>query len=258
VKLSVLVPSIRTENLKNLYDSIKQSFSEEFEFIVASPYDLPWVLKDIYNVKLIKTYRSPLAAQQQALIQSTGEWIIWCADDGECLPDMLDDSFKLLEGKDYKTIIVSKYLEGNNPVGMENKEYYMLHTHDNMRLKGVPINAMLLNCGVVSNQLLVELGGWDASKFEVCPMGYTDFSIRALKYGAEFILQDKPVFKCSHEPGLEGSHAPIHNAQTRKDEPIFKMIYYKENDRMVIPLDNWKQTEEVWSRRFNEGIASTA
>jgi len=114
MKLSVLVSSIRTERLKNLYDSIKQSFSGEFELIVISPYDLPWVMKDIYNVKLIKSFRSPCACQQQGLLEATGDWLAWSSDDCTYLPNAIDDSFKLLEGKDENTIIVSKILRATN------------------------------------------------------------------------------------------------------------------------------------------------
>jgi hypothetical protein len=251
-KLSVLVPSIRTGNLIRLYESIKGSFSKEFEMIVASPYELPPPLAILPNVKWIKTFRSPIAAQQEALIHSTGKWVSWAADDGIYLPNCLDESFELLQGKDYKTIIVSKYHEGDNQQGMDDDKYYLLHTHDTMRLMGVPMPCLLLNCGLVSRQLLMELGGWEASRFQACPISYNDFSIRAFKYGANWILQDKPVFKCSHEPGMTGTHGPIHIAQTQHDQPIFSGIYSNINDRMVIDIDNWKQSDEVWTIRFGE------
>lgn len=253
-KLSVLVPSIRPGNLISLYNSIKMSFSGEFEMIVAGPYELPTPLAALPNVKWIKTFRSPIAAQQEALIHSTGEWISWMADDGVALPGMLDESFKLLEGKGYKWIVVSKYQEGDNPVDMDTDKYYFLRHHDSMRLPGVPTPAMLLNCGLVSCQLLMGMGGWEASRFQVCPMSYNDFSIRAFKFGAEWILQDKPVFKCSHLPGGQGDHLPIHIAQTEYDQPVFTGIYSTLHDRMVIDINNWKESPEVWDLRFKEGI----
>jgi hypothetical protein len=149
-------------------------------------------------------------------------------------------------------IIVSKYLEGDNPTSMDTNDYYYLRFHQSMMLKGVPNDAMLLNCGMVSRKMLLELGGWDASKFEVLPLAYTDFSIRALKYGAKFIIQNDPVCTCTHMPGMTGDHGPIHTAQTFRDMPMFQMLYCKPTDRMIIDINNWQKSPERWVRRFGE------
>lgn len=250
MKLSVLVPSIRTENLKRLYDSVGSAFSGTFEFIVISPYDLPSELNQD-NVKLIKSWRSPIACQQQGLMQSQGEYITWAADDGVYLPGSLDESFKILDGEDYKTVVMGKYLEGDTPVNMESNWYYTLCNHDSMKsLPGIPEDSLMLNCGLVSKQLLFELGGWDCFRFQVCPMAYNDFAIRAQKFGAKFIIQSMLMFKCSHEPGMMGTHGPIHVAQTNHDEPVFRGLYGIIYDRNVIDINNWENTPEKWGIRF--------
>lgn len=251
MKLTVICPGIRPDNWYKLYNSVTDAFMGDFQMIFIGPYDLPENLRDRSNIKYIKSFRSPIACQQQGLIAAEGEWIAWAADDGVYISGTLLTSFELLEGQDYKTIIVSKYQEGDNPIGMDNDWYYTLSNHDTMKLPGVPKDAMLLNCGLVSRQLLLELGGWEARRFQVCPMSYNDLSIRAYKYGAKFILQPNAVFKCGHMPGATGDHGPIHIGQTEYDQPIFTGIYSNENDRIKIDINNWMESEERWPlRRF--------
>lgn len=255
MKLSILVPGIRPNNWDALYTSIDQACMSPtltWEMIVISPYDLPVDLWAKGNVRHIKSFRSPIAAQQEGLCEVKGDYVAWCADDGICLPGSFDQVFEALIGEDYKTIIVGKYMEGDNVNDMLKGFYYCLKYHESMRLPGVPDNARLLNCGVVARRLLEELGGWDAETFQVCPMAYNDLSIRALKYGAKFILLGDPIFKCSWLPGLQGDHGPIHIAQTEYDQPAFDKIYTEANDRMVINMNNWRRTSEKWRLRFGD------
>lgn len=254
VKLSILIPSIRTENLRRLYDSIKLAFSGEFEAIVASPYPLPDNMQ-FDNVKLITTWRAPLAAQQEALTQATGEWVSWCADDGWCLPNSYDQAFQLLEGKDYKTIITGKYQEGERKDdNMEKIDYYILNNHHGSQAVFLPENSYMLNCGLVSRKLLLEVGGWDSREFVTCPPGYNDLAVRLNKYGCEFIIPDFMMFECTHMPGETGDHSSIHRAQTLLDEPKFREIWSHPyfSKRISVDLYNYKRTPEKWEMRFGK------
>lgn len=254
-KLSVLVPSIRPHNLKKLYDSIKEACSQTFEMIVVSPFELPESLKTEDNVRLIQDWGSPIRAQQLGLVNSTGEYVSWCADDGICLPGSYDKAFELLEGKDYKTVIMGKYREGDgNTDEMVKDHYYYLNNHSGSVCQFMPDNTLMLNCGIVSRQILFELGGWDAKTFQVCPYAYHDLAIRLQKYGCEFIIQQEEMFKCSHMPDCTGDHGPIHMAQIYFDEPMFKEIYNHPywSKRIAIDIDNWKQAPTKWERRFGK------
>lgn len=252
MKLSVLLPSIRVGNIKRLYESIQKSTKEEFELIVVGPYDLPFTVRDIKNIKYIKDFGSPVRAQQIALNNACGEWIAWASDDGYFLPGTLEIAFSLVENS--KSVIIGKYFEGNHSKDMEDIHYYYIYTHDASRCPFVPKNCLMLMEGIVSREIAYELGGWDAQSFEVLPMAFNDFSIRLYNYGCQFKFQSEPMFKCGHMPGTEGDHGPIHNAQTFYDLPRFKLIYSKESSkqRIKIPLDNWKNTPEVWERRFKK------
>lgn len=254
MKLSVLIPSIRPQNLQRLYDSIKSSFSGEFEAIVIGPYGLPDSLKDVANVKFIESWQSPLAAQQHGLTQATGEYISWAADDGWYLPNSLDIAFELVKDKDYKAVVMGKYQEGDRVNDhMEKDDYYILNNHDGSKCMFLPEHTYMLNCGILSRQILLELGGWDAKNFWTCPPGYNDLAIRLQKYGCEFIIQQPLMFACTHLPGLMGDHAPIHNVQTLRDEPMFKEIWNHPyfSKRLAINIDNWKQAPEIWENRFH-------
>lgn len=257
MKLSVIVPSIRINSLTKLYWSVLSSCQCVFEFIVISPNDfLEWP-NPSPNVKWIKSHRSPNTCQQQGLLEATGDYICFAADDGEFLPGALEEACYLMKiskleyGADsYRTIVVGKYLEGNSPIGMKSEDYYRFKYHKPYRLAGINPEWIIFNCGLISNKFIGELGGWDAENFEVPTIGHADLGIRAQKAGAKMVLMKEPMFKCSHQPGKSGDHAPIHVAQTKRDLPRFQEMYAKPNDRINITLDNWKNTPEVWKERF--------
>ena len=264
MKLSVIVPGIRPQNWEELYFSVGLPMSD-FEMIFVGP-ESPKVFGSwFYASKYIKSFRSPNAAQQQGLMAATGDYITFAADDGIFLPGALDHAFELLniinaltpsEEPSYKRIVIGKYLEGDTPhPDMLKEDYYRFKYHKAYRIPGVPQENLIFNCGIISRKFMLDLGGWDAQNFECTTMAHADLGIRAFKAGAEMILMDKVMFKCSHEPRQTGTHGPIHRAQTRRDEPTFKRIYSNPKvyaDRIKIPLDNWEKTPEIWSERFGK------
>lgn len=261
-RLSILCPSIRSDKLINLYKSIPESFSDTWELIVISPYVLPTEVK-ADNVRLIQDMGTPIRCQQIGLINATGDYITWAADDGYFLAGALDIAFEKLKNQDYKTLIMGKYVEGEYIGDFDNSymlgdTYYYLKKHRNSEMKFIPDDALMLNVGVVSRQLLNEIGGWDC-QFEVCPMAYNDCAIRLKRYGAKFIIQNELMFKCSHLPGRQGDHAPIHTGQVYHDQPLFNYIYSSPDavNRIKIDIDNWKESPTKWLRRwghFQDGV----
>lgn len=258
-KLSVIVPSIRPQNLLAIYNSID---IEDFEMIVVGPF-IPMWWSD--KLKFIESYRSPNACQQQALSIAKGELITFASDDGiflkgtldkaikkietyECL-NVLDNSARetLLEPTENKNlIVVGKYLEGDNPINMESEDYYKFGYHKAYRLKGVPQNNIIFNCGLISGKFMIELGGWDAEHFDCTTIGHADLGIRASQAGAKMILMEEQMFKCSHQPGKSGDHAPIHRAM-KTDLIAFEQLYSKARETRI-DINNWKNTPEKWTR----------
>ena len=255
MKLSILLPSIRIGNIPRLHESIAEATKESFELIVVSPYDIPRRVLNLPNLKYIRDFGSPVRCQQIALTHAEGDWIAWAADDGYFLPGSLDVAFNSLADKDDKTVIIGKYYEGKHSSDMEGMKYYYIYTHDASRCRYLPQDCLMLMVGLVSRRELVEIGGFDAG-FEALPMAFNDVSIRLYNDKCKFIFQQEVMFKCGHMPGIEGDHAPIHNAQTYYDLPRFKMIYSREESkqRIKIDLDNWKKAPGVWHRRFNSKL----
>lgn len=253
MRLSVLLPSIRTENVQEVYDSIAASFNGKFELIIVgvNKFNKPFPLKSIDRGiwTFIPSYRSPNSAQQIALIKSRYEMISFCSDDGIFLPGALDEAFRLLDKDNYKSIVVGKYLEGDNPhPDMAKEDYYRFKYHKTYQLKGVPQDGLIFNCGIISRQFLLQLGGWDC-QFEATTMAHADLGIRAMKAGANMILMEKPMFKCSHQPGKTGDHAPIHEAMKR-DIKRFQELHKSPNKETSVSLGTWEKTSEVWKERF--------
>lgn len=263
LKLSVIVPSIRPEGILNLYNSI--DYNGDWELIAIGPI----CPMSADRFEFIKSFRSPNSAQQQGLLKADGDYICMAADDGIFLPGALDKAIKLIEilelfgvidkelerileeiPKDKNYIVVGKYLEGDTPhPDMMKKDYYKFGYHKSYRLKGVPQDNLIFNCGIISRKFMLELGGWDCS-FEATTCAHADLGIRASQASANMILMDKPLFKCSHQPGNTGDHRPIHNAMKR-DLKTFEKLYSKPRQTRI-ELDNWKNTPEVWSERFGK------
>lgn len=59
-KLSVILPGIRSHNWGKFYKSVGRSFSDAFEIIIVSPYDLPSELSGYGNIKHIIDYGSQI------------------------------------------------------------------------------------------------------------------------------------------------------------------------------------------------------
>lgn len=255
MKLSVLLSGIRVNNWEKLYKSIENSYTKcDWELIIVSPYELPINLKSKLNIQWFQDWGSPSRCQQYALTKAQGEWINWASDDGEFTNGSMDRAFELLNDN-YKTVIIGKYLEGENyGVEMKNDSYYILNNHLGSQCRYLPPDTPLLNVGLVSHKLLLEVGGWDSLNFEVLPYAYNDLSIRLRNYECNFIHQQEIMFTCGHMPGISGDHKPIHEAQTFKDEPIFKLIYSRpeSQERIKININNWEKSPDLWKRRFNE------
>lgn len=264
MKLSIIVPSIRPQNLLVLYNSID---IENFEMIIVGPNPPPMIQE---NVHWVMSWKSPNACQQMGLLIAKCDYITFASDDGVFLPNALDKAIKLMEVSEVysiydetiggilgdppqrkETIVVGKYLEGDNPnPDMLKEDYYKFEYHKSYRLKGVPQDGLIFNCGIISRKFMLELGGWDADRFDTTTCAHADLGIRALKAGAKMILMNEPMFKCSHEPKRTGTHGPIHDSMIKHDLPNFIKTYSKPNNRVKIPINNWENTPEKWGRRF--------
>lgn len=257
MKISILMPTIRTNLLEGVYNSIEKSFSQEWEMVLIGPYDLPDALKDKKNIVFVKSFSNPIRCRQIGLIYCTGDYICYAADDVTFYPGALDLAYEKVKDQDYKTLVIGKYCEANeeNPL-MRSDIYWDLWYHAPLReVLTTPEmqKYLLINTGLISRKFMLEIGGFDC-QFEACAMACVDLSIRLQNDDAKCILQNEPLFHSTHLPGLTGDHAPIDRAQITHDQPLFFDIYrrIKQDERKAIDINNWKSVPDYWERRFGK------
>lgn len=248
--LSVFLGGIRTENWKRLYDSIESSVGDyTWELVICSPYELPDELKDKDNIKLIIDWGAPTRCYQIAGINCSGKYICYASDDGWFLGNELEKRLDKLENNpNEKYVIVTKYIEAGNDYP---NWVYTLKMHDNLRYNTYPNHYVLFNVCLMHNKYFRALGGFDC-QFEVCPLAFVDFGIRVQRDSQAVEMDYTNIFECTQNPGHEGDHGPIHDAQLNHDQPIMDKIYSQPEvvNRINIDIDNWTQEPERWTRRF--------
>ena len=255
MKLSIILPTIRIEKLEGLYSSINNSFSDKWEIIIVSPYELPKSFTDgKYNIKYFQDWGTPLRCQQIGLIHARGDYIHRAVDDSLYLPNMLNKAFEKLKQDDYKSCVNIKFYEGENVThrNMADPEFYYLKYHLQTIKLYTPFDYQIMNFYMTSRKLLWELGGWDC-QFETIAFGELDLSLRLQFYGAKLVLTDNITLKCEWMPGEEGDHKPMHDAWA-DDNKIYSEIYNKPECelRSIIDVKNYQNSPERWERRFGK------
>lgn len=270
--LSIIMPAIRTERWADVYRSIEKSFSGNWELIIISEKSLPDEVKELAlersNIKLIESSRAPMQKQQQALSHIQGEYVTVMSDDSLWHPGTLDQSIAFIKTLPKDTLVVLKYLEGNetefpgwyhdqkpehrifktNYDFMRHDLYYFSDTHLSSSMKGIPNHSPILSCALYPVEMLIDSGGWD-SRFQSQAMGNVDLSARLMKLGYKYLIQDLVVSSCGYMEQDTGDHGPIHFAQLEDDETLLHKLWDEQNDRGKIFMDNWKKTAEVWWRK---------
>jgi len=252
--LSVCLAAIRKENWARLYNSVVKSAGEySFEMIFCGPHDeLPPELQGLENVSCVQDYGAPTRAQQISMINAKGRYITWTADDGWFLPDGLSACIKALDDNPKeKKCVVTQYIEGGSDgLGDPRSGMYFMNFHEPVRSHFYPNNFLIFNSVVLPTQYFKDLGGFDC-RFEACPMAFVDFGARAQLDGIDTALADV-IFECTQFPGTSGDHAPIHHAQLDHDQPLYGKIWRESGrpNRIKIDINNWKESPEVWTRRF--------
>ena len=91
--ISVIIPSIRPQNLVKVYDALAMACQRyTFEVIIPSPYIIPESLMVKGNVKFLHTYSNPTISFQMAALLADSEYIYNTTDDGLVQPNAIDDA----------------------------------------------------------------------------------------------------------------------------------------------------------------------
>lgn len=250
--ISIFLAGIRQENWQRLYDSIRPAIGDySYELVIAGPYAPSSELMATNNVKWIETLRCPTAAYQQAALACESDLIVWVADDGWLLQDILKENIALLkERNNIMDVIVARYIEGGKQYPQES---YKLHFHDAVRMPTYPSHYWLFNLPIMWKSTFINIGGFDAENWPSHAMAFVDIGVRAQNYGCNTIFEERHMLEVTQCPGESPEHLPIHIQQTQHDEQRFKVIYSDPSakDRIFIDINNWKNTEEKWTRRFS-------
>ena len=258
-ELSIILPSIRTERLEKLYDSILTSTTRSFELVICGPNALPEKLRELKNVKYVKDFGSPVRASNIAASLCEGKVYTWMADDCILFEGALDRCMEEFDdmGDDKKNVLVAKYFEGQE--GSTERE--TLQPDSYFKLSGtpaasphIPADWWLFNIAFLHAELFNFLGGWDC-EYEGTWASHADMAIRAQKFGAVVKMAQVPLFTCDHMPGGTGDHMPIFNCQHEHDEPLLHARYRDANwgcRPVRVGMDNWKKSPSIWTRRFKE------
>lgn len=260
--ISLTMPAIRTPNWLDFYKSATKACKKyKFQLVIVSPFELPLELKGYSNIKLIKDFGNPTRATQIANINADGDFLYNCVDDGIFFEDCIDvalDYFKNAKLTDLD-VINMRYREfagrsgGSLPI-----EFWDSRFHQELRLPGIKQDWKIAMHFLMKKSLYIKLGGLDC-RFEYSNHAIHDLIFRVQELGGKVYNSPIEGLNCNHFMGRSGDHAPIHDAQTHHDEPIFKNLYTNYNcakDRTYIDIDNWKSCPEVWERRFSKKIDS--
>ena len=152
IDLSIILPGIRHQNWKALYDSIFASIGEySFELIAVGPPGEHNFAAD--NFFYIVDYGAPARAAQLGVRFAQGDLITWASDDGVFLEGALEAAINLHREKDKYDVITMRYAEGGNSQG---PEYWKAGTHADLRIPGVNPDWLLAPLGLYNREYFID------------------------------------------------------------------------------------------------------
>lgn len=247
MKISIIIPTIRTYNWDRVYNSIGDKIDFELIFIGPEPNVSSDCWKD-KRVKFIRDHGSPVRCSQIGLLACTGDMISILADDCKYETLNLYEAAQILEKESEcdKNVIITKYTEGGD--NEQNDDYYkLIYAYPFVNYTQEQKSWLIFNSSIGWRSYYERLGGWDC-RLQTPAMSHADFSVRAQRDGCNVLFYKKKLCACSHMPNRTGDHGPIHDAHEQLDIPTYQRIYYGEPNRIIIDINNWRNSEEVWMR----------
>ncbi|MCX6779052.1 MAG: hypothetical protein NTU97_02380, partial [Candidatus Magasanikbacteria bacterium] len=101
IKLSIIVPSIRTENWATIFNSVKNNIGNyPFEVIFIGPnINLSDELVQYKNIKCIRDFGCPSRSMQIGALFAEGKYLSWICDDGIFVDGAIGRIIERLENK---------------------------------------------------------------------------------------------------------------------------------------------------------------
>ena len=255
IDVSFFLPGIRTHFWEKFYETAKASCQDyTFEIVVCSPFDPPESLKNVENFRVIKDWGNPTRCAQIAALHSKGTLLYHVVDDGYFFPRSVDLAVKFYQQNcTEKDMVNMRYREGPNYSGnVLPLEFWNARGNVELQQPGVNQDWRISLHFLISRAQFYQLGGFD-TKFEYLNHPLHDFAFRAQAAGGKIYHSPLETINCTHYPDRTVDHGPIHDAQLTHDAPIFHEMYQNPKaafDRIDFPFDDWKNSPEIWDRRF--------
>ena len=256
-QISLIIPGIRPEMYQGVYDSFLQCWHGTFEIIFVCPHK-PVPMKTVKRgeVRFIEDYGCPSRALQLGWLSAKAEWVSFGTDDATYSPDVMNKAWKILHSNEfnYKTFVTCPYTESDHwSKWMLTPFYYMAGFHAGVRHWNIPLNTTLYMYGLISKQLMTEIGGFD-TKYESMALTYVDLSLRMRFHGCKGIIGKDKICHCVWQNKEQSDHSPVHHACVDHDIPLLRGIYFdrKFKPQVKIDVNNWQNVAARWPRRFKQ------
>jgi hypothetical protein len=279
VKLSIIVPTIRPQNLRELWASAEKAINGRYpwEMVAIGPnnatrfharfedpnYGAPW--------RFLQDEGSPCHCQQRALLHCKGDYVTWAADDGIFLPNSLDLCWdgdcilcKYIEGRpdelDLRWSMMDQGLKrivfmnargdmGLNPDMVANDRFWTIGYHqvDRDAVKTMPPESWCLCLGIIKRDVLLSVGGWDEN-FETTGRATVDLGLRLQKAGVKFVIWQHIVQALSYDP--KGAEASAMHAAYEDDLKRYRSLWAYDAVEAVVPIHaGADKPGDPWARR---------
>jgi len=270
VKLSIIVPTIRPHNLRELWASTAKAINGRYpwEMVAIGPKNLDFV--DGAGLwRFIQDEGSPCHCQQRALLDCIGEYVTWAADDGIWLPGSLDRDWtddailcKYMEGKPnlhdarweqmdrWLRLVVNIYSRGAvglNPDMVSLDRFWTIGYHQGAAVKSMPPESWCLCLGIIKQSVLLDVGGWNED-YETTGQGTVDLGLRLQKAGYKFTVWQHIVQALGYEP--KGDEGSVMKAAYEDDMAKYKSYWFFEDCAAKLPIrPDAMQPGQPWARR---------
>lgn len=252
-ELSILIPSIRIQNLEKIIWQFSQWCPMLHEIIIIGPYVPPEEVLCQKHVKYIRDFGSPVRCMQIGLVMAEGNWLTWTADD-TFVQESYHNAVKLLDfgNSDFYCF---GYTESDNRV-KQPLDYYRVNNAA-PRSQKLPDSYMIFNVVFGERYKFEMLGGFDCENYECTFLAQTDLAIRAQYRGMKVEFHEYEILHSDHLPGRTGDHFAVNDGQLFHDEPYYRKKFCEGSgpiDFQNPQLDNWKAAPAIWERRFGASL----
>lgn len=252
--ITILIPSIRTGRLLNLYESCKTACKNHtWQLLIIGPFLPPEELLAQNNVKFIQDYGNVVRCVQRAVPECDAPIFFLTVDDCTFTEDSIDMGIRLYKTAcTEKDVVCMRYGEGGDK---QAAHYWTTNFHGDLRKPGIDPSWKIANQPLMSVHRWCELGGLDCvSGFEYLDKPIHDLIFRHQYDNGQVVISNFHCCIATWYPGTKADHAAVHFAQVDNDTGIFDRIYAQPvgSRQVYMKYDDWKNIPEIWQRRFGQ------